>query len=212
VGAIPPWLHIAERKTMTDKINSTDVDKLIKHLDSLYHDDKLGYYFENTFTDHTRKLVEHQVTQFLARIPQIDTARVDSKAATWEDYYPNMALRLLAIEALDKFGESFTPSSVEKPNKLHGYPYHLVIHYVVRWLENDEDCVEYLSNTDEYNEPPSLLNYPTGARLETSYEWKINNPFGKIIVEVAFRPIRAIPMIKLNMQITPTSIDFGSDL
>lgn len=180
---------------MKDKNN---VRKLLNLLEiSLYNVTK-SYLFEYN-KEQTIIDIENLITPYLNSLVSkrhIHDADVKCKQATWEDFYPSMSERLLAIEAAEKFGTIFYD---KLPEECEGYPYEKIYWWSVEG-KDEEGChyCEYYSNSrDGY--PPDENELKEGEIIKETITYEIKDPTNMILADIYIKPTKPIEYININL-------------
>lgn len=126
----------------------------------------------------------------------IDDFSVETRPARWEDYYPTMIERLLAIEALEYRNYPSRVEDVTLPEYLQGYPYQRETNYLLKSKlpsDHDDYWEEWLF--DEIDLPHNREDLTI-----TEYKyWVLKDPTYATISNISFTALK--PVNKLNILI-----------
>jgi hypothetical protein len=120
-----------------------------------------------------------------------DSKVSNTREATWEDFYPHMPTRLLAIEAVDKHGTSIHQD--ELPEHLKGYPYKRE----VNWFIVSADGLERDYYTTDDDQPETELE--EGYHFESTVLWKINDPTGMIVTDLLINLTKPVSYLSFTV-------------
>jgi hypothetical protein len=189
-----------------DKINTK---RMIEHMKTDIGEILATILFEKN-TPTTQENVVQLMNAYLRPLQERRTIYDHSVAAytpTWEQYIPFMPERLLAIEAVEKFG-AVLPYTEENIQRVKGYPYRLVEDYYV-FVEYDEEYDE------EYGVPDGCRDWygssdsgpPPEGHYETVCTLQIDDPTDKFIVDLHIQPAAPIECVRLNILLPLGSSD-----
>jgi hypothetical protein len=171
---------------MTNKLtdfSNTYANKLLKCLDSSLFELPDEEQLCNSLNVYLHNLSEKNT---------IKDSSVKCRQATWEDFYPSMPERLLAIEAVEKFGAVFHDTL---PEECKGYPYHKIIW----WSIQGKDYNKYWGNSED-GHPPYESDLKEGESIIESITYEIKNPANMMLVDIYIIPIKPIEYIKIAIQ------------
>lgn len=140
----------------------------------------------NAITAGAAKKLIHSYLGGLVDQHAINDYKVEARIPTWEYYYPQMPVRLLAIEASERFGDVL-PLTDDNIKRVTGYPYRRVDHYTV----DDEEGTEYIGSSE--HSPPPDEPYTTRSELV------IDNPEHQLVVDLHIRPIEPIEYVTVSI-------------
>jgi hypothetical protein len=185
-----------QKDSTLDKMNASRLALMIK--------DGLNTAFDHVFYDDhiipTKKEAEMLFTGYFKTAEDRGAfTRYTSKCrmATWEEYYPAMPDRLLAIEAVERFGSTIDED--ELPTEAKGYPYQKEEVFFIRGYDEEEGYYsdywgDVMPKADELSE---------GEEVARVVRWTIKDPTHLMVVDIYFTPTKTADYIKLNV-ITPT--------
>ena len=117
---------------------------------------------------------------------------------TWEEAYPCMPIRLLAIEAVELFGS--TICAKELPRHLWRYPYTKQVDWMIVGRTEDGDYYrEFYTTTFSEDDMPEKELRPD-QMWENFIRWVIDEPYQQLIVDIYIQPVKPVEYIKLEFK------------
>ena len=180
---------------MKGSVNSSNVRTLLNIIETSLSDATEFRLFDNQ--EQVKDSFNIYLKSFINQ-GKIHDSEVECKQATWEDFYPSMPERLLAIEAVEKFGAVFYDTL---PKECEGYPYRKIIWWSIQGTDEEGyHFLEYYSNSED-GYPPSEDDLKDGESIVETITYEIKDPTNIMLVDIYIKPIKPIEYITFNFTI-----------